>query len=93
MIACIRSKLPSYLPAGTLTLDGAAVTCQPGDCRCRYPEPGLYSNEPIETGTGYATLQYTVCDGEDESTPATLTFNVTAENDAPTASDNTRVDG
>ena len=74
---------------GTLTLNDTAVTV---GAIVPAAQLGQLVYKPVAdaNGDGYASLQFTVNDGTaDSATPNTLTFNVTAENDAPTAEDKT----
>ncbi|GAB0057809.1 hypothetical protein SIID45300_02141 [Candidatus Magnetaquicoccaceae bacterium FCR-1] len=49
----------------------------------------IFSPEANGSGRGYAGIVFTVSDGELSSDPSTLTVNVTAVNDAPTAANKT----
>ncbi|WP_211825544.1 tandem-95 repeat protein [Kistimonas asteriae] len=85
----LQSVTVTQLPAaGTLTLNGSAVTAnqviQASDIGNLIFTPAANAN-----GTGYADLQFTVSDGALSSSAQTLTFDVTAVNDAPTAADKT----
>ena len=84
----LQSVTITRLPgAGSLTLNGSAVTADQAisasDISNLVFTPATNAN-----GDSYADLQFTVSDGSDSSSVQTLTFDVTAVNDAPTASDN-----
>ncbi|ELU05762.1 hypothetical protein CAPTEDRAFT_185617, partial [Capitella teleta] len=74
--------------AGSLTLNGSSVTTNQiintADIANLVFTPAANAN-----GASYASLQFSVNDGTVDSTLNTITFDVTAVNDAPTASDNT----
>ena len=73
---------------GSLTLDGTAVTANQVIDVDDIPNL-VFTPDTGEFGRAYASLQYTVSDGEAESAPQSIAFNVTHVNHAPTASDNT----
>ena len=84
-----QSLTITRLPAdGSLTLNGEAVTADQqinsGDIGNLVFTPAANAN-----GDSYADLQFTVSDGTASSNVQTLTLDVTAVNDAPTAADNT----
>ena len=79
------TQLPS---AGTLMLSGVAVTANQVINADDIPNL-VFTPVADANGAGYADLKFTVSDGSLESTEQTITFDVTAGNDAPTASDNT----
>ena len=76
---------------GTLALDGAPVTAGDTVTKAEIDDDELvYTPPENENGTGYASFTFKVSDGRLESEMAsTMTVNVTAVRDAPTASDNT----
>ena len=73
---------------GTLTLNGAEVTL---DTPIAAADLGNLVYTPVddENGDGYTSFAYTVSDGELDSPAATMTINVTPDNDAPVAADDT----
>ena len=73
---------------GTLTLNGAEVTL---DTPIAVADLGNLVYTPVddENGDGYTSFAYTVSDGELDSPAATMTINVTPDNDAPVAADDT----
>ncbi len=79
------TRLPS---AGSLTLNDTPVTLNQVITAANIGNlkfaPAANAN-----GAGYANLQFTVSDGELSSSAQTLTFDVGAVNDAPTAQDKT----
>ena len=82
-------KITQLPAAGTLTLSGTAVTAnqiiEANDIPNLVFTPAANAN-----GAGYASFDFTVNDGELESTAETMTLNVTAVNDAPiTGTENT----
>jgi Ca2+-binding RTX toxin-like protein len=82
----VITNLPA---AGTLTLDGQAVTANQTIAAADLSK--LVWTPPANgSGNGFAELQFKVIDSTDtpSATAHTLTFNVTAVNDAPTAADN-----
>ncbi|HIK09737.1 MAG TPA: DUF4347 domain-containing protein [Oscillatoriaceae cyanobacterium M33_DOE_052] len=83
----LQSITISQLPgAGTLLLDGVAVA--PGQVISALDIAKLtFTPAPDGNGTNYANFQFTVTDGNGNSTPATMSLNVTAVNDAPTSAD------
>ena len=85
----LQSVTITRLPgAGSLTLNGSAVTTGQ---EISASDIGDLVFTPVENANGdnYADLQFTVSDGTASSNVQTLTFDVEAVNDAPTASDNT----
>ena len=85
-LSSIRIKtLPA---AGTLTLDGVAVTA---DQLIAAEDIDKLTFNPVANahGNNYADIDFTVSDGELSSSAQTLTMNVAAVNDAPTTADNT----
>ena len=76
---------------GTLALDGAPVTAGDTVTKAEIDDDELvYTPPENENGTGYASFTFKVSDGLLESASAyTMTVDVTAANDVPTASDNT----
>ena len=75
--------------AGALKLDGVDVTLDKGVTRTEIDADKLVFTPAANAhGNAYATFQFKVSDGTGESASAyTMTINVTAVNDAPTASD------
>ncbi|MDD2727968.1 Ig-like domain-containing protein, partial [Malikia sp.] len=93
----LRAVLISTLPgAGTLQLDGVAVTRNQSIALANLGQL-VYAPAANANGTGYASFTFQVQDsggttngGIDlDPSPNTITFNVTAVNDAPTASGST----
>ncbi len=81
--------LITALPAaGSLTLNGASVTTNQVITTADIPNL-IFTPDPASNGDGYASIQFAVSDGTDLSTSHTITFDVNAVNDAPTAADNT----
>ena len=71
--------------AGTLTLDGAAVSAGQTIDRADLDAGKLVFTPTADgAGAGYASFTFTVSDGTASSAQATAAFNVTAVNDAPT---------
>ena len=70
---------------GTLTLNGTEVTL---DTPIAMADFGNLVYTPLddENGDGYTSFAYTVSDGELDSPAATMTINVTPDNDAPVVS-------
>ena len=82
------TTLPS---PGTLALNGSAVTLGQSISSDDIAA-GVLTFTPLANanGTGYDSFQFTVNDGVADSVdPTTLTIDVTAINDLPTATDNT----
>ena len=84
----------TVLPApgtGKLFLDGVRITNTGKKVSKTKLANGSFTYTPPANanGTGFATFQFKVNDGTDDSGEHTITMNVTAVNDAPTASDNT----
>ena len=73
---------------GTLTLNGTEVTL---DTPIAVADLGNLVYTPVgdESGAGYTSFTYTVSDGALDSPAATMTINVTPDNDAPVAADDT----
>ncbi|MGD1714689.1 ExeM/NucH family extracellular endonuclease, partial [Dapis sp. BLCC M172] len=75
--------------AGTLQLNETDVTANQVITAVDIPKL-VFTPETDANGTGYANFNFTVNDGTEDSVAAhTITINVTAENDAPTAADKT----
>ena len=81
----LQSITITQLPAnGELTLSGSAVSAN--DTITAADISNLtFSPADNENGDAYASLQFTVSDGSASSVPHTVTFDVTAVNDPPTA--------
>ncbi|ELU12595.1 hypothetical protein CAPTEDRAFT_187824, partial [Capitella teleta] len=81
-------KITSLPAAGTLMLSGSLVSANQvistADIANLVFTPVANAN-----GASYASFQFSVNDGTVGSSPSTITFDVTAVNDAPVASDNT----
>ncbi|MGI9276596.1 MAG: beta strand repeat-containing protein, partial [Endozoicomonas sp.] len=88
MASITISSLPG---AGSLALNGVVVTANQVISKASIDANQLvFTPAANENGSGYATFQFTVSDGSLNSvSPNTITLNVNAVNDAPTASDNT----
>ena len=76
---------------GTLTLSGSTVAIDQSISRSDILAGNLkFTPAANANGTGYDSFKFTVNDGTaDSSTSSTMTIDVTAVNDLPTASDNT----
>ncbi|MBW4466169.1 MAG: DUF4347 domain-containing protein [Pegethrix bostrychoides GSE-TBD4-15B] len=83
-------KVTQLLGAGSLTLDGSAVTAN-DQISVADITAGKLSFTPAanDNGTGYASFQFQVSDGTAFSSAQTLTVNVRAINDLPTSADKT----
>ena len=84
-------KITSVPTAGTLALDSATVTRNQAVSRADV-DAGKLSFTPAANANGnaYASFTFKVNDGTDDSADEyTITLNVTAVNDPPTAADNT----
>ena len=77
--------------AGSLTLDGTAVTADAEVTKTQLDGGELeFTPAADENGVGYASFTFKVSDGTEESTATyTMTIDVTAVNDAPTGADRT----
>ena len=84
-------KITSVPTAGTFTFDSATVTANKAVSRADVDAGKLrFSPAPNANGNAYANFAFTVNDGTDDSADEyTITINVTAVNDPPTAADNT----
>jgi hypothetical protein len=84
-------RITSLETVGTLQLSGVDVTLNQVISRADLDAGNLaFTPAANASGTGYASFGFSVNDGALDSTPSNLmTINVTAVNDAPTASDNT----
>ena len=84
-------KITQLESAGDLQLDGADVTANQVILLADIDADRLtFRPAANANGTGYATFQFRVSDGTDESVAAyTMTIDVNAVNDAPTAANNT----
>ena len=84
-------KIVSPPPVGTLALDDTAVTENQTVPRADIDAGRLrFSPAPDASGDAYADFTFTVNDGiEDSAAEYTITLNVTAANDPPTAAHNT----
>ncbi|MET4696342.1 retention module-containing protein [Endozoicomonas lisbonensis] len=74
--------------AGSLTLNGSSVTANQVIATADIPNL-IFTPAANANGANYANIGFTVSDGSLSSNTQTLTMDVTAVNDAPTASDNT----
>ena len=81
-------KITSLPVAGSLMLNGAAVTTNQSIDTADIANL-TFTPDPASNGIGYASIQFAVSDGTELSTFQTITFDVNAVNDAPTAADNT----
>ena len=83
-------KITSLETAGALQLSGADVTLDQVIAAADIGEEKLtFAPAANANGAPYATFKFTVNDGAaDSALPYTMTINVTAVNDAPTAEDN-----
>jgi CSLREA domain-containing protein len=83
-------RIVSIPAAGTLTLNGAAVTANQSITAADIAS-GLLVFTPAANanGSGYTSFNFRVSDGSLESANAAVTVNVTAVNDAPTTSSRT----
>ncbi len=80
----LQSVTITRLPgAGVLALDGVAVTLNQVVTASELGDL-VFTPDANANGTGYADLQFTVSDGQASSDTQTLTFDVTAVNDAAT---------
>ena len=79
-------KMVTLPSAGTLALDGTAVTANQSVSKADLDADKLVSRRPANAnGDGYASFTFRVSDGTNESASAyTMTVDVTPVNDAPT---------
>jgi hypothetical protein len=84
-------KIVTLPTDGKLYLDGVEITATDTEISVADITTGklVFTPDADENGTGYATFDFAVSDGEEYSGDAMMTINVNPENDAPTTSDNT----
>ena len=89
--ALAKVKIVTLPAAGTLANDGTAVTAGQEVSRADIDADRLVFTPAADAnGNAYASFDFRVSDGTDESASSyTMTINVTAVNDPPTASNNT----
>ncbi len=81
-------KVISLPSAGGLSLNGTAISA-PQVINAADIHNLVFTPEANDNGIAYASFLFSVNDGYEESAPQTITFNVNAINDAPTAGDST----
>ena len=87
----VSVEITTLETVGALQLSGADVTVNQVIAVADITASNLtFTPAANASGTGYDTFQFTVNDGTaDSASPNTMTIDVTAVNDAPTAADNT----